>query len=328
MCFLFPPREMSAEAMSEAKWLDNAEKWEAQKIEEVNASLSTPTVNQDLVQALFKICSDATLSDLQSLLKDPMALEAALAVQDRRVEMRKRQLYNLHFMLDFACHAGNAPIIKFLLNLAETHYVPLETIVDREIVMAAIKSNDFATFQALASEIPSVINFNLSLCGTPLCQAIGSDIRTPLVAYLLQNGADPNGIPHYRPLRTACSGGLLNQVNLLLTHGAIIPGSGALYCAASSGHVNVLEIILQHDVDINERVGDLAAGELYSNSEKRVQISSETAMHVAVRKRQYEAVEWLREHGASTDLEDVKGHSPRTKAEEMGDARMLNALGE
>jgi ankyrin repeat protein len=297
------------------------------------SSLPAPTPEfQAILERLLMICSTGTLLELQDVLQNSPVIEVALAIQMHSLEAVQLPMHNLRLMLQEACQAGKASIVEFLLKFAKEHKISLDKLIWRQVVYSAIESNDLATFQALAAELPQVIDFDLGHCGTPLSRAVGrlsrnfrgySDIRTPLVAYLLQNGADANGSPYHRPLKIASSYGSINTSDLLLAHGASITGVGALYCAAKYGRIDVLESLFLCGTDVNERVGDIAAGEWYGHPPHSSQVASETAMHIAVRERQYETVRWLKEHGANTDLEDARDESPRMVAEYAGDERIL-----
>ncbi|XP_016052355.1 PREDICTED: BRCA1-associated RING domain protein 1 [Miniopterus natalensis] len=75
----------------------------------------------------------------------------------------------------------------------------------------------------------------------------------PSVAYLLQNGSDPNVKDHagWTPLHEACSHGHLKIVELLLQHKALVntPGyqnDSPLHDAAKNGHVDIVKLLLSY----------------------------------------------------------------------------------
>nr|KAF6449678.1 BRCA1 associated RING domain 1 [Molossus molossus] len=75
----------------------------------------------------------------------------------------------------------------------------------------------------------------------------------PSVAYLLENGSDPNVKDHagWTPLHEACSHGHLEVVELLLQHKALVntPGyqnDSPLHDAARNGHVDVVRLLLSY----------------------------------------------------------------------------------
>ena len=285
-------------------------------IQELDRSLAEPSVDQETVERLFNICSTDTLSELQVALLDLKTTEAALAIQERRTEYIKRKLYNLLFMVERACKVGNAAIVEFLLEFAKTHDVPSSKVIERGTVNVAIESNDLSTFMALAASLPHVIEFDLGPGGGhPLDKTVGSarngipygDTRTPLLAFLLENGADPNkptGARMHR-LGRAAGAGSLTAVRLLLQHGATIAGSGALHMAAKNGKVDVLELLLEHGANINELLGDEAASEWYSERGQRQKAASMTALQFAVQERQVEAIEWLNKHGTDANINRI-----------------------
>ncbi|XP_036176029.1 BRCA1-associated RING domain protein 1 isoform X5 [Myotis myotis] len=80
----------------------------------------------------------------------------------------------------------------------------------------------------------------------------------PSVAYLLQNGSDPNVKDHagWTPLHEACSHGHLQVVELLLQHKALVntPGyqnDSPLHDAAKNGHVDIVKLLLSHGASRN-----------------------------------------------------------------------------
>lgn len=334
---LQPHRLKMADPMTaEEAWLQEVETMTPQPQARFPSNLPPPTPESEpVLETLIKVCSTGTLLELQDVLQSSHATEVLLSIHMRPLGMVLRSIHNLRLILEATCKAGNTPIVSFLLNFATDHNIPLHKLIWRQVVYDAIESNDLATFQALAAEMPQVITFDLGHCGTPLSRAVGplnrnfhgySDLRTPLVAFLLQHGADPNGSPYHRPLKIALTCGSINIVNLLLAHGARIAGAGSIYSAAKAGRIDVLESLCRVGADLNERVGELTASECYGDRLLRLQVASETAMHAAVRKLRYETVRWLKEHGASLDLEDAKGVTPRKIAVDAGDERMLGIV--
>nr|KAF6352951.1 BRCA1 associated RING domain 1 [Pipistrellus kuhlii] len=80
----------------------------------------------------------------------------------------------------------------------------------------------------------------------------------PSVAYLLQNGSDPNVKDHagWTPLHEACSHGHLEVVELLLQHKALVntPGyqnDSPLHDAARNGHMDIVQLLLSHGASRN-----------------------------------------------------------------------------
>ncbi|XP_054442151.1 BRCA1-associated RING domain protein 1 isoform X2 [Pteronotus mesoamericanus] len=80
----------------------------------------------------------------------------------------------------------------------------------------------------------------------------------PSVAYLLQNGSDPNVKDHagWTPLHEACSHGHLQVVELLLQHKALVNTTGyqndsPLHDAAKNGHVDIVKLLLSYGASRN-----------------------------------------------------------------------------
>ncbi|KZP13299.1 ankyrin, partial [Athelia psychrophila] len=112
---------------------------------------------------------------------------------------------------------------------------------------------------------------------------------TAAVANLIKNGAD---FSHNRGrgrsgLTAACNGGHLEIVQLLLTHGVDIDAGGysgtALQEAASEGHLEIVQLLLAHGADVEVRGGN----------------SSSTALQDAASKGHLAIVELLLAHGAN-----------------------------
>ncbi|KAF6112870.1 BRCA1 associated RING domain 1 [Phyllostomus discolor] len=80
----------------------------------------------------------------------------------------------------------------------------------------------------------------------------------PSVAYLLQNGNDPNVKDHagWTPLHEACSHGHLKVVELLLQHKALVNTTGyqndsPLHDAVKNGHVDIVKLLLSYGASRN-----------------------------------------------------------------------------
>lgn len=127
---------------------------------------------------------------------------------------------------------------------------------------------------------------------TPLGIAIESG-RSPLVAILLEAGADPS-VPSrdVAPLITATVRGNADAVKALLAHGAKVDTPGAmgmtpLLVASESGHVAVAEMLIAAGANVNAR-------------DQRGQ----TPLGIANMRQQTEIASLLREHGAQEPVND------------------------
>ena len=143
-----------------------------------------------------------------------------------------------------------------------------------------------------------------------------------LVKHLLDHGADPNiGYPlgHYEALVWAIVGSQasIEIVILLLSHGTIVKGSGALTAAAEKGNLEALRLLL--DKESKEEEGhDIEEIENYGEEDPRILDDQGTPLYKAAANGHLSVVDFLINEGASTGFSDRKGRSVLDKAVENG----------
>lgn len=289
----------------------------------------TPSVpkpeDEDPAKELLLACSDGNLPRLKTLLAEPSLVKVALAHQERPYNSVRLSIPNLRMMLANAARAGNAQIVELLLAFAHEHDVAYDTLIVRDVILPAIDSSNVEVFKNFVRVMPESVNSELSLLGDPLSYAVGND-KESLVFFLLDHGANPNkpcaahrGPGHH--LRSSVQSSSLQVTNALLQHGAQVAQSGALQMAARQGRVDVLQTLLNHEADVNERLEPTVG--FLSHKNKR-QEASETPLHVATAHRQSEAVAWLLDHGANPENKDLQGQTPLMVAAEKGDQAVLD----
>ncbi|OAK97717.1 ankyrin [Phaeosphaeriaceae sp. SRC1lsM3a] len=307
---------------------------------------------------LFEACANGDVASLQTLLGTPpyvaKALETEERIHDEELQLKRRSL-NLLIMFNKAARAGSSDIIRYLLSFAQTHGVSYETLIHRDIICAAIASdNSVAVFKELHAVKPDLVKMDMGHVGTALGQAVSGTRNAPrytsdrldLVRFLLENGADPDqphGPDRERPgtdLRCAVERSSIEVVELLIQHGAQIEQSGAMHRAAEKGRIDVMELLLKHGANVNEQLWtnlDYSASSRTNtkkehgiisdvSDDRRPKWSHETPLHYSVLGLQIEAISWLVNHGADTDIRDSKDWSAKDMAVKMNDARILEAL--
>jgi ankyrin repeat protein len=133
----------------------------------------------------------------------------------------------------------------------------------------------------------------------------------------------------------------LEEVKLLLEHGAKVEQSNAMHRAAEKGRIDVLTLLFQYGADVNEQQHDHDPGnssKIRTRMKKEYSITSdtldypkewwrdETPLHFSVLFRQVEATAWLVERGADANIKGSEGWTARDMAIKMDDAGILEAL--
>jgi hypothetical protein len=250
------------------------------------------------------------MKQIRHLLTEPDVIATALKSEERvHTDLRPhRQIVlssedlNLHHMLTLAASSGNSLLVEFLLSFGLEHNVSINKMITRDLVHESMESkNNVEIFTELVQIMPEVVSFPMGHAGDPLGFAVGGSNlpdrdTTPLLRYLLENGANPNKVrsPHFDVpgyyLYLASKREGVEKVELLLKHGACISGSGAVQQAAKYGRLKVLEMLVKYGADLNNVfVPDALLGNGCAG----------TALDVAIRHRQMEVKDWLSQHGAT-----------------------------
>ncbi|KAI4859378.1 ankyrin [Hypoxylon rubiginosum] len=160
------------------------------------------------------------------------------------------------------------------------------------------------------------INSSLGHVGDVLSMAVSAD-KLPAVRFHLDHGADPNANLRgetYSALELAPIANVgLEIVSLLLRHGAVAKGRSAMLFAAQKGRVDMMDMFLDAGVSVDEVPDN---DDVYDNA--RAQVDWGTPLHGAAGNGQSEAVMWLLRKGASRDVKNSIGLTPKEVARQKG----------
>lgn len=142
-----------------------------------------------------------------------------------------------------------------------------------------------------------------------------------LVKFLLDRGADPNiGYPlgHYEALVWAIVGSnaSIDIVRLLLSHGTVVKGTGAMTAAAERDNLDVLRLLLEKESEDGSR--DIDEVENYGEEDPRTLDDQGTPLYKAAARGYLRIVDFLLNEGASAGFKDRKGRSVLDVALENG----------
>ena len=152
--------------------------------------------------------------------------------------------------------------------------------------------------------------------------------RHSLMEYLLPKGASPNQDVDMHggmyALTAAAGDSDLEMLTLLLDHGAVISGSGALILAALCGTEENVKCLLSRGANVNEMV-HLS---VHASDQDRLWSEKLAApLHMAVQENRIGVIDLLLESGADLKLKDGKGRTAAEIAAEKGaDAKLIAKL--
>ncbi|RDL40036.1 uncharacterized protein BP5553_00015 [Venustampulla echinocandica] len=132
-------------------------------------------------------------------------------------------------------------------------------------------------------------------------------------------GADPGrsfGSTRYfytlLPLEFAAYSSSESNVRLLLKHGAILRGTGALQLAAGYGKPNMVRVLVEAGADVNGMV------EATTPLNARFSPTEQTALHYAAERGYKRVVQYLLDNGTDSSKLDTKGNTAMERARAMG----------
>lgn len=226
-------------------------------------------------------------------------------------------------------------------------------------LIEAVQQLDLATTKELLEAKPSFLaiknrqgrNLLHLACGAS-CAKLGlpESAAARMVNYLLDLGMDIeeeglSGRDPCTPLWFAvCFGRNLTVVKLLIKRGAnpaLAPGGG-LYAAGWWEDTHILDVLIRAGAKVDMVVGvtpflacwcwrRFEAAKFLAGKGANVNFqnprSGKTALHYGV-EREFDPplLKWLVKHGASPDIKDKEGVTPRLKASRKRDKRFLQAL--
>lgn len=217
---------------------------------------------------------------------------------------------------DIMCAAtmkDRVDIVKYCLQQGAT--------ADRNVMSFLISSDSINTHKALVEAKAIPIDHYIPWFGTVLSVA-ATDGHFEWVKFCLESGADPNKDKvdeHLSVLASAAENGHIDVMELLLAHGAVLHGSGAIVQAAEAGEREAVAFLLDKGADINE-IG------VEHPLDMRVTAKMGTALHKAVRAGHMDIMQMLLEGGAEINLPDVQGRTPLALAKLEGRTEMMELL--
>ena len=225
-------------------------------------------------------------------------------------------------------------------------------------IIEAVQQLDLTTTKALLKTKPSLLdvwnrqsrNLLHLACGTNVKKlGVPESTAARMVDFLLDQGMkieEPDlGRDRCTPLFFAvASGRNLTVIKLLIKRGArpaLAPG-GALFAAGWWGDLKILDLLIRHGAEIDVVVGctpfmacwfwkQFEAAKFLVMKGANVNFqdprNGKTALLYGV-EREYEPslLKWLVQHGASPNIEDNKGVTPRLKASRKRDKKWFKAI--
>lgn len=228
--------------------------------------------------------------------------------------------------------------------------------MSKTAIIAAVERLDLATTRQLLLRMPSLRTvtdrqgrnlLHLACSVPPAKRGASETAQSRLVAFLLDDGFEigvPIGRDKCTPLFFAVARARnLRLVKLLLARGAIAKGApgGGLFAAGWWQDLKILDVLLAAGAEIDVVAGvtpflacwgwkRFDAAKFLATKGADVNFrdkKGKTALHHGVEKDFDPALlAWLVKHGASPDLEDREGVSPRLRASRKRDKRYLAAL--
>ena len=243
-----------------------------------------------------------------------------------------RLLLDNHANVDARSSSGTTPLIEASTQ-GETDVVKVLLAFHPNLELhetvgndAFITSLEMVSFDAAAKQSPHLGVAQLLLDGgvnvderdgngqTPLMLMISKDHSADVIAFLLQNHADPNTSDKYgnTPLSMAVGTGKADLVNLLLDHHADLEdssGSTVLMYAVSSKETDMVKLLLDRHANF-----------------EAVDKDGQTPLIVAIQRENGDIVKLLLDRGANIEARNKAGQTPLAFAASLGNADMVKLL--
>lgn len=243
----------------------------------------------DLENSLVTLASAEDLDQLKALLSSSHESPSEETVQ---------------YLLETAAKTSNLDVLNFLLNRYPTVHL------NEEIIRGSIYTRSIPVFKALLARDPAIINMRFDMRGTPLVVACQSQQNVEYLRLLLEAGADPNMDPDTSTYPLALVASFYadpTAMDVLLRHGALPQGTGALATAAMRGKEAMVLNLLEHG----------ARPEAEASSQTGGYCGMLSPLHVAVSRGHENVVRILLQHGADPNATDEKGLTAMEVAKQM-----------
>lgn len=229
-----------------------------------------------------------------------------------------RKILNVAQAIFAAAENGHGITVSTLIEFASRNGFKPSDVILRETIKKTVANGHAAVFEVLVTAEPTVAIFDLAHGRLPLDLAIAAG-RIEVARVTLQHGGGrhipsirfTSSYPNSRLSRAARSG-LKDMTELLIQHGFVVKGSGALQVAAERNALDIIRFLVEeHGADVNERL----PAETLPRVDNTM-LASWTPMHFAARCGKEEAMKLLENFGAKTHVLDVNGRTPLRLLEE------------
>ncbi|KAL8933431.1 MAG: hypothetical protein Q9216_006366 [Gyalolechia sp. 2 TL-2023] len=218
-------------------------------------------------------------------------------------------------MLNAATLGDHVNVTKFVLD----QHNP----IDAEIMQTVLIGRAVSVYEFFLRNEAVDVNFYIPWFGDILSN-VARDDDFEMTRLCLSHGADPNRnlVDEHMSILAAVAGserGSVQIAKLLVDHGAVVKGSGAIIMAAEEGRMEMVGFLLAVGADIDE-VG------IEHPTDPRFKEDMGTALHRAAFGGYVEIVEFLIAKGADREVRDPMGRRALDLAREKGDGDTMALL--
>lgn len=219
---------------------------------------------------------------------------------------------NLEIAILRAAENGHAAAVTALLDFASRNDIKASSVIDRKTIYKTVTNGHVAVLEVLAAAAPKVALHDDIHGKRPLDFAIKAG-KVEIARVILQRctcrEVSIRGYGSSYGVSRLCQAARKREktmTELLIQHGYVVKGSGALQSAAECGALDTIRLLVEkHGADVNER--------LPAETVQRVNnalFASWTPLHFAARWGREEAIELLKSYGAREDILDCNGKTP------------------
>ena len=252
-----------------------------------------PATEENLLEA----CKTGQLDTVQSLIEK---IRGNQVTEEARLPLYERAMVA-------ASRHDRSEVIKYFLSN--------DGRMTSKVINAAAVSHAWNTHRVLVLSGGLDINYEVEWLGGFLILATEQN-NLDAVRFCLTHGANPN---LHRVQDTMKSIALaadsptasVELATLLIDHGAVVPGSGAIVLAAATGKTDMAALLLDHGTDINE-IGVKDYGD------DRMDEDMGTPLHKAIENRHVHMIRFLLSRGADAERPDSQGRTPLQLARQLG----------